>query len=246
MNDPTSAPGPADTVAQAEFLGALDVRLDLPLATVGSRAMAQWIDLWMSMGIMVVVLASAATAAILAEVALGDDGVAIVMTVMVLLVFLVQWGYFFFFELFWEGQTPGKRMFGLRVVNLDGSPPGFVGSMVRNLLRILDWIPGTYGIGAITAMLSRRGQRLGDMAAGTVVIREDLVALPTRRTWPAGLGAAEIALLERWARRERTMLPEARASLAAAIVAHLAQAAPGAVPPGPPLEALDHLLAGEG
>ena len=226
-----------------EVLSALDVRLDLPLASVGSRAMAQWIDLWASMGIMVVVLATAGTAAILAEVSLGDDAAAVVGAVALLLIFLVQWGYFFFFELFWEGQTPGKRIFGLRVVNLEGAPPGPVPTMVRNLIRLVDWLPGTYGIGSIAMLLSQRGQRLGDLAAGTGVVHEVEVATQARmRRWPATLGAREVALLERWVRRAPTLFPSVRAPLARALVEHLRAIAPEAVPQGEPEEALARLI----
>lgn len=241
-----SGPAAVDPGGQARFLGALDVRLDLPLASVGSRAMAQWVDLWVAGGIVLVVAASTATAGILASELLGEDAAAIVLAASVVLGFLTQWGYFAGFELAWQGQTPGKRMFGLRVVTLDGGVPGPLPVLVRNLVRMVDLLPGIYGVGAITMLLSRRGQRLGDLAAGTVVVREDaaldLEAAGSEHRWPDGLSAREVALLERWERRAPALLPEVRQELAAALVAHLRRTHPGLLPAG---EADDRaLLAG--
>lgn len=235
--------------AQAEFLGALDVRLDLPLASVGSRGMAQWIDLWVAGGLVLVVAMAALTAGVLASETLGEDADAIVVAAMVLVSFLTQWGYFAGFELLWQGQTPGKRLFGLRVVTLDGGVPGPLPVLVRNLIRLLDLFPGAYGVGALAMLLSRRGQRLGDLAAGTVVIRDQgltpLQAPP--RTWPEQLGAREIALLERWQRRAPELLPATRAELASDLVAHLHRACPGLLPAGEAQAeaALDRLVRGE-
>ncbi len=244
---PATPPTAADELErQAEFLGSLDVRLDLPLANVGSRAMAQWIDIWIVWGAMLVLVAATWTVAILVAPDLGDDAAAISMAVSVLLLFLVQWGYFFLFELLWQGQTPGKRIFGLRVVTLDGSPPGVLPAMVRNMLRLLDVLPGSYGVGALAVMLSPRAQRLGDRVAGTVVIREQAPPVEAPRTWPAGLGAAEIALVERWIRRRGTLTADHRRAIADALAAHLRSAAPGLLAEGDAEDALDALVAGEG
>lgn len=84
--------------------------------------------------------------------------------------FGVLWGYYIFFELFWSGQSPGKRLVGLRVIRSDGSPIGLVESVVRNLIRIVDFLPLYYGIGVIAMFISRRAQRLGDLAASTLVV----------------------------------------------------------------------------
>lgn len=86
--------------------------------------------------------------------------------------FALIWGYFVVFELLWNGQTPGKRVAGTRVVRLDGSPAGALAIVVRNLVRLIDFLPGAYGVGLLTMFIDRRSRRLGDLAAGTLVIRE--------------------------------------------------------------------------
>ncbi len=96
--------------------------------------------------------------------------------VLIIVVFLIFAGYFILFEWLWNGQTPGKRLLKLRVIREDGRPITLWEAMARNLLRIFDAIPGfvlpVYSIGLISIFLSRRDQRIGDMFAGTVVVRE--------------------------------------------------------------------------
>lgn len=95
---------------------------------------------------------------------------------MIIVLFLIFTGYFIFFEWLWNGQTPGKRLLKLRVIREDGRPITLWEAVARNLLRIFDTFPGfvlpIYSIGLITIFMSRRDQRIGDMFAGTVVIRE--------------------------------------------------------------------------
>src|SRR3990170_267162 len=91
--------------------------------------------------------------------------------VAVLLTFAVAWSYFIFFEWLGNGQTLGKRMFGLRVIADDGAPASFTAVLVRNLVRIVDFLPGFYGFGLLAIVVSSRSQRLGDLAAGTFVVR---------------------------------------------------------------------------
>lgn len=88
-------------------------------------------------------------------------------------VFLTAWGYFVIGEVFGNGRTLGKRWMGLRVVRDDGSRVRFGDSVIRNLLRIADILPGNYTVGMISILVNRQHKRLGDMAAGTVVIREE-------------------------------------------------------------------------
>jgi len=82
------------------------------------------------------------------------------------------WGYFTLFETFWNGQTPGKKLFKIRVIQQSGRQITFFEAMTRNLLRIIDLLPGLYLIGVITMLCNRQHQRLGDLAAGTLVIHE--------------------------------------------------------------------------
>jgi uncharacterized RDD family membrane protein YckC len=89
-----------------------------------------------------------------------------------LLNFGLLWGYFIVFELLWNGQTPGKRLAGIRVVRTDGNPAGLIEIVVRNLVRIVDFLPAGYGVGLIAMFCNRQARRLGDFAAGTLVIKE--------------------------------------------------------------------------
>ena len=91
----------------------------------------------------------------------------------ILLLFLILSGYFAFFEWIWNGQTPGKRWLKLRVIREDGRPVSFWEAAVRNLLRTFDIMPWPfYSIGLLSVFISSRDQRVGDMVAGTVVVRE--------------------------------------------------------------------------
>ncbi|MGI8544076.1 MAG: RDD family protein, partial [Aridibacter sp.] len=103
--------------------------------------------------------------------------------IMIIVLFLLFAGYFIFFEWLWNGQTPGKRLLKLRVIREDGRPITLWEAMARNLLRIFDAIPGfivpIYSIGLIVIFLSGRDQRVGDIFAGTVVIRERADEAPT-------------------------------------------------------------------
>ena len=96
----------------------------------------------------------------------------LVLAIYTLLNFGLIWGYYILFELLWNGQTPGKRVAKVRVVRIDGNPVGFIEIVVRNLVRIIDFLPGAYGIGLVTMFFNRQARRLGDFAAGTLVIKE--------------------------------------------------------------------------
>ncbi|MCX5879487.1 MAG: RDD family protein, partial [Deltaproteobacteria bacterium] len=94
---------------------------------------------------------------------------------------LVDLGYFLFFEALWSGQTPGKRRQGLRVIRINGQPIGWLESSVRNILRAVDLVAGFYPVGFLVVFLSRNNQRIGDYAAGTVVIVERKQSVPKDR-----------------------------------------------------------------
>ena len=103
--------------------------------------------------------------------------------VMIICLFLLFTGYFILFEWLWGGQTPGKRLLKLRVIREDGRPITLWEAIARNLLRIFDSVPGffvpIYSVGLIVIFLSKRDQRVGDIFAGTVVIRERSDEAPT-------------------------------------------------------------------
>ena len=91
--------------------------------------------------------------------------------------FLFFWGYYITFEHFWNGQTPGKRWVKVRVVREGGRPITFVAAFIRNLVRIIDFLPGLYGFGVLVMFIDTRSRRLGDFAAGTIVVKEHAAAL---------------------------------------------------------------------
>jgi len=96
----------------------------------------------------------------------------------VFLVFVLNWGYFTCFEAFWNGQTPGKRMAKIRVIQQSGRAIGLFESMARNLIRYIDQIPFFYGVGVIAVFATQQHQRLGDLAAGTLVVRDREPEMP--------------------------------------------------------------------
>ena len=92
---------------------------------------------------------------------------------MFLVVFLGEWFYPVLFEVFAHGATPGKKLVGLAVVHDDGTPVGWSGALLRNLLRFADFLPVAYGFGLVTMLVHPRFKRLGDLAAGTVVVYDE-------------------------------------------------------------------------
>ncbi|MDD9932759.1 MAG: RDD family protein [Myxococcales bacterium] len=141
-----------------------NVAFEFELAGVGVRALSWSIDaLVMTAG-----LIAAAIVAGVSGVVLGGFAWAI----HAILVFAVQWGYGTLFEWAWGGQTIGKRVVGIRVLTAAGTRITFMQSVIRNLARIVDLLPFLYGVGGVSALLDRRGRRLGDLAAGTVVVRQ--------------------------------------------------------------------------
>jgi uncharacterized RDD family membrane protein YckC len=139
--------------------------------------------------------------------------------------FVVWFGYFIFFESFWNGQTPGKRAFGLRVMRDGGYPINFFAVATRNLLRLADFFPLFYAVGSLTVFFNEHYKRLGDMVAGTVVIKElhvptvaMVLAGAAQRTGgilPQGvknpydvLTPEELELLRRYQMRRWSMMPD--------------------------------------
>ena len=88
-----------------------------------------------------------------------------------LLQFIIFWGYYTLFEFLWNGQTPGKRLVKIRVLRLDGNPIGFVEAFLRNLVRPVDFLPSGYALGLVVMFSNEKSRRLGDWAAGTIVVR---------------------------------------------------------------------------
>jgi len=143
----------------------------MPLAGVGSRFIALLIDglLWCAGLLVLILLAIIFLPAIRSVSDLSEKwAVAIV----IFIVFLLNWGYFTLFEAFWNGQTPGKRIAKIRVIQCSGRPIGIFESMARNFVRYIDYLPSFYVAGVITMFVTKQHQRLGDLAAGTLVVRD--------------------------------------------------------------------------
>jgi hypothetical protein len=139
---------------------------------------------------------------------------------------VINFGYFIFFEGTWQGQTPGKRIAQIRVIEANGQPVGWSSVFIRNLLRIVDEMPGIY-LGILPMMIDKNERRFGDLAAGTLVIRERLQSLSTTTLQIVGGNEAELlfdtgqispddyALLVTYLKRRENISPSQRTELAA-------------------------------
>jgi len=154
---------------------------------------------------------------------------------LLLALFLFLWGYHLYFETFRGGQSPGKRLFKIRVVAEGGYPVTLPRAAVRNLLRVVDILPLPYGIAGVSMFLDPRGRRLGDLAAGTVVVRERGTAAPASvaaaRALTAGdregrrrLPPLEEEMVRAFLKRREKLTPDARGRLAAFVAARAAAA----------------------
>ena len=147
------------------------VAIEMPLAGIGSRFIAILIDniIWfaamfvISIALFMMLPAISAFNKITAQWAVA---------IYLFLVFLFNWGYFTLFEAFWDGRTPGKRIAKIRVIQRSGRAIGLFESMARNFIRYIDQLPGFYAVGVISVFVTRQHQRLGDLVAGTLVVRD--------------------------------------------------------------------------
>lgn len=147
------------------------------LAGLGSRGVALALDMLMILLLALGELAAGAAVFGIAALARVPSSVLLrflpwAVGVVLLLWFVTYWGYFIFGEVTRNGRTWGKRRLGIRVVRDDGSRVAVLDSIIRNLMRLVDMLPGNYAVGMIAILLSNRNKRLGDMAAGTVVVRD--------------------------------------------------------------------------
>ncbi len=203
------------------------VELALPLAGLGSRFAALFLD-----GV-ILLLALAVT--VLAFVFFGAQvfGPNLAQGLGIFAAFLVFWGYFFGFEAFNDGRTPGKRAFGLRTVHADGSALSPQAAAIRNLVRIVDVQPGVACLlGGFVMLVDTRHRRLGDLAAGSLVVRELPAEFPEvpealragvqRATAPPRLPDAAFAALDEGIERLSGLKPARRHELAARFAKGLA------------------------
>ena len=145
------------------------VSISADVAGLGSRMIAILIDSAIQVALFILIG--------LALAGLGLKGTAAAAAGLGGILFLYL-GYFFLFEGLWAGRTPGKRAQRIRVVRADGQPAGWTQVGIRTLLRLVDILPTAYAIGSFAILLTARSQRLGDLAAGTLVVRERPAPLP--------------------------------------------------------------------
>ena len=154
------------------------------LAWAGSAAAFGTIDtgdLTLPIGLMAVGLLLA-----LGGLAMNVISPAIGVALVFILYFLVDWGYAIFLEGLWSGQTVGKRLFGLRVIQESGVRVSWLQALLRNLARPVDRLPMFYFVGGAAALFTQSQQRLGDLLAGTVVVRERRLKIPASLSRPEG------------------------------------------------------------
>jgi uncharacterized membrane protein SpoIIM required for sporulation/uncharacterized RDD family membrane protein YckC len=225
------------------------VVLSYTIAGVGSRAYAAIIDY--TICVLLMIVADVGISVFVTKIGglVRAASAPLAISMILLVQFVVLWGYYVLFEALADGRTPGKRLHRLRVVRDGGYSVTFGASAVRNLMRLVDMQPGfLYGVGILSVMFSKSGKRLGDMAAGTIVVKEDLVRQPISAESAGGfanagepvrlhaaLSAAEFDLLDRFSQRQRDLDPTRRALIAAQLAERLAPALEeytGATPAG--------------
>jgi uncharacterized RDD family membrane protein YckC len=215
------------------------IALELPLAGIGSRFLAFFVDtlLQVVLGVAVALLLLALPSGLAVGWFARAFGT-LAPAAVVFFLFCLYWGYFAVFEAAWNGQTPGKRYAGIRVIKESGRPINAFEAVARNLLRAVDGLPGVYGVAVVSMMLNRENRRLGDFVAGTVVVHEHATEeLRPYADAASGAGANgmapsagpistdELLLIETYLQRRYDLDPEVRARTAGEIAARLRQRA---------------------
>ncbi len=211
------------------------IELALEVAGPVPRAMAWMIDVLLRS---IIYIALSAALGMLGRFGMG---------LFLITLFLMEWFYPVIGEVYFRGVTPGKKMLGLRVIHDDGTPVRFGPSVIRNLLRAIDFLPVMYSIGLLSMLFHRDFKRLGDMAAGTLVVYADVVKGDAKRRearavappWP--LAPDEQQTLVNFSERRAQITPERATELAHAAGPLVA----GAEDPAERLEAYASWVAGE-
>jgi len=206
------------------------VQLALPLAGIGTRFLSTLID--------VLIGGSAALIVVLFAYAVGGEVAGTIALAAAFLVFYV--GYHVVFEVAGGGRTIGRRAAGLRVVTDSGAPVGLRASLIRNVLRILEGIALMYFPAMIAIIATKNNQRLGDLAAGTLVVREVTAPMPHQvaplpqippaqyQSWDiTGISDTEVTAIRTFLERRWGFAPGPRAALAAELAGRLRPRVPG-------------------
>ena len=151
-----------------------NVTFDYEVAGIGSRFLAALVDTALIVLLQVVVSGTVLLIAnlILNESVFGSSLAGWFLALFGIISFLFFWGYYIFFEILWNGQSPGKRWGGLRVIRMDGTPVSVSEAVIRNLVRLIDFLPLAYGVGVVTMFVNTNSRRVGDFAAGTIVVHD--------------------------------------------------------------------------
>lgn len=176
-----------------------NVAFGYQIAGIGSRFLATLADT-LIIGLLQAVIIVVLVVTLDVSSQFSDQITSWVLALFGLILSLVNWGYYIFFEMLWNGQSPGKRWIGLRVIRRDGTPITLSESLVRNLARVVDFLPFAYGVGLICMFLDKQSRRLGDLAAGTLVVHDrapiSIEALSKRRSASFTLPAFEATSLD--------------------------------------------------
>ncbi|MGA2988858.1 MAG: RDD family protein [Candidatus Korobacteraceae bacterium] len=215
------------------------INLEYELAGPGSRFMALFVDLMIQLLAMICLVIVLVIAGVAVNPFRGSR--TWVLALFVLSAFFMHWGYFVLFEIFWKGQTPGKRQAGIRVMNERGREASAYEAIARNLLRAVDSLPGLYALGAVVMFLSPQYKRIGDYVAGTIVVHdrrpeEGSIFFNTGKGEVAdainyaALSPNEVELIETFLQRRVDLALEVRQRTAAKLATHLREKC--AVPEG--------------
>lgn len=200
--------------------------LQLALAGIGSRFLAIALDTLIQVALIVLL--------VLVVAVLGTGGTWSV-ALFIAGGFLVLYGYFAFFEIVWNGQTPGKRAVGIRVVKDSGRPLTAAETIGRNLLRVIDQIPVVYLVGVTVALLNKQNKRLGDFVAGSILVREASLAElkaawqphasagppPLTALGASALSVGDLALIDTFLSRRHSLAEGVRHNMAHQILERL-------------------------
>jgi uncharacterized RDD family membrane protein YckC len=233
MSQPPIVPAPVhgDFAEKLTIETPEQTQLDFDIAGIGSRFLAMAIDALIQIAATVfVVLVGALLFLVVWKI--RQPSTLWIAAISILCFFVLFYGYFAIFEAIWNGQTPGKRSVGIRVIKDSGRPITPAESVARNLLRIVDQLPTLYATGIVSILLSKQNKRLGDFVAGTIVVREHSLAKsrPVWQTSPPAvnvtygserLTAEEFALVEAFLNRRNELDPYVRYQMASQIAAKI-------------------------
>jgi uncharacterized RDD family membrane protein YckC len=225
------APMPGDFAEKLTIETPEQTPLEFAIAGIGSRFLAMAIDtlIQFAVGAIVGLLAALLFFEVLRN---HEPSTLWVGAFLIVFFFVLAYGYFAIFEAIWNGQTPGKRKMGIRVIKDSGRPITPAESVARNLLRLVDSLPTLYAAGIISILMSKQNKRLGDFVAGTIVVREQSLekSRPVWQSPPVAAGVAygserltpeEFALVEAFLNRRDQLDPYVRYQMASQIASRI-------------------------